>query len=99
MLARYGHLEHIPPTPASGTCPASGAPRSWPRRLRENLELAVLFRHIATVVTDPAVIDVGTVDSWRWAGPTAEFAAVAARLEAPELVGRAVALANRARRP
>ena len=60
--------------------------------LQDNLELAVLFRHLATLVTD---IDVGTVDSWRWTGPTAEFPAVAERLEAPELVGRTVAVASR----
>ena len=43
-------------------------------------------------------VDVGAVDDWRWTGPTDEFAAVAERLEAPELVGRAVALASRGRR-
>ena len=59
------------------------------------MELALLFRHIATVVTD---LDVGAVDDWRWTGPTEEFRAVAERLEAPELVGRAVGLASRGRR-
>ena len=34
--------------------------------LREQFELALLFRRIATVETDA---DVGTVDEWRWTGP------------------------------
>ena len=60
--------------------------------LQDNFELALLFRRLATLVTD---IDVGTVDSWRWTGPTAGFPAMAERLQAPELVTRATALASR----
>jgi len=41
---------------------------------------------------------VGTVDSWRWTGPTAGFAAVADRLAAPELAERAARLAERVAR-
>jgi hypothetical protein len=40
-------------------------------------------------------IDVGSVDDWRWAGPTPEFAAMAERLGAPHLVARAERLADR----
>ena len=36
-----------------------------------NMELALLFRRIATVELD---VDVGAVDDWRWTGPTDEFA-------------------------
>ena len=43
-----------------------------------DFELALLFRRIATVETD---VDVGTVDDWRWAGPTPEFAEIAERLD------------------
>ena len=75
-------------------CSASskGRPAKLATTLQDNFELARLFRRLATLVTD---IDVGTVDSWRWSGPTAEFTAVAERLQAPELVGRAVNLATR----
>ena len=60
--------------------------------LRDNLELALLFRRIATVETD---VEVGMVDDWRWTGPTEGFAAIAARLGAPHLAERATRLAER----
>ena len=92
VLSRYGHLEHIPA--AAGQWDVAGL-RGAPKlaaTLQDNLELAVLFRLLATLVTD---IDVGTVESWRWTGPTDDFPAMAERLQAPELVGRAVSLASR----
>ena len=61
--------------------------------LRDNLELALLFRRIATIETD---VQVGRVDDWRWTGPTAGFAALADRLDAPHLAERATRLAQRA---
>ena len=62
--------------------------------LREQFELALLFRRIATVETDA---DVGTVDEWRWTGPTADFAAmVATELGDPRLVERADAAGGHA---
>jgi len=86
VLARYVHIEQIPA--AAGQWDVSGlrGADKLATTLRDNMELALLFRHIATVVTD---IDVGTVDSWAWTGPTDAFPAMAERLGAPELVGRA----------
>ena len=93
VLARYGKLEFIPLQAGQWDVPGLRGAEKLATTLRENLELAVLFRHIATVVTDPAVIDVGTIDSWRWTGPTPAFADVARLLEAPELIDRADRLA------
>jgi 5'-3' exonuclease len=92
VLARYGHLEEIPA--AAGKWDVAGLRGSvkLAATLQNNFELALLFRKLATLVTD---IDVGTVDSWRWTGPTAAFTSVAERLQAPELVTRAGALAAR----
>ena len=92
VLARYGHLEEIPA--AAGQWDVAGLRGSvkLAATLQDNFELALLFRNLATLVTD---IDVGTVDSWRWTGPTAAFTAVAERLQAPELVTRATSLASR----
>jgi 5'-3' exonuclease len=90
VLARYEHLESIPA--AAGQWDVAGL-RGVPKlaaTLQENFELALLFRRLATLVTD---LEVGTVESWRWRGPTDDFGAVAERLEAPELVQRAAALA------
>ncbi|HRE00583.1 MAG TPA: flap endonuclease, partial [Ilumatobacteraceae bacterium] len=60
--------------------------------LAEQFDLALLFRRIATVVTD---LDVGAVHEWRWTGPTGEFAAIASRLGAAYLVARAESIAAR----
>jgi 5'-3' exonuclease len=90
VLARYGHLEDIPVHPGQWDVPGlRGAPK-LAATLAEQMELAVLFRHIATVDTS---VDVGTVDDWRWSGPTPAFAEIAERLGAPELAARAARLA------
>jgi 5'-3' exonuclease len=92
VLARYRRLEEIPA--AAGQWDVAGLRGSIKLAvtLRDNFELALLFRRLATLVTD---IDVGTVDSWRWSGPTASFRPMAERLQAPELVTRAGLLASR----
>jgi 5'-3' exonuclease len=90
VLARYGHLEDIPVHPGQWDVPGlRGAPK-LAATLAEQMELAVLFRHIATVDTS---VDVGTVDDWRWRGPTPAFAEITERLGAPELAARAARLA------
>ena len=59
--------------------------------LQENMELAVLFRIIATVDRDTPV---GVVDDWEWKGPTDEFAGICAQLGADNLLRRAARLCN-----
>ena len=53
------------------------------------MELAVLFRIIATVDRD---VPVGTVDDWRWVGPTGDFEGFCDRLGVHGLATRARAL-------
>ena len=60
--------------------------------LRDNLELALLFRRIATIEID---VPVGKVDDWHWKGPTPGFAAICDQLGAPHLVERAERIAKR----
>jgi 5'-3' exonuclease len=91
VLARYGHLETIPVS--SQDWDVRGGVRGAEKlaqTLRDRMGDALLFRRIATVVTD---VEVGAVDDWRWTGPTADFAAVAERLGAANLLGRAQRLA------
>jgi len=57
--------------------PRRGAPRC---ALQEHLELAILFRKLATLRTD---VPVGTVDDLQWRGPTPEFERVAQQLGGP----------------
>lgn len=92
VLARYRHLEHIPAAAGQWDVAGLRSAAKLAATLHDQFELALLFRRLATLVTD---VDVGTVASWRWQGPTAEFPAMAERLHAPELIGRTVALAAR----
>ncbi|KAE8763065.1 5'-3' exonuclease [Georgenia thermotolerans] len=91
VLDRFGHLEDIPTDPLAWDTGVRSAAK-LNAVLREQWDLALLFRDIATARTDAPV---GTVDEWRWAGPTAEAAAMAAELDAPRLRERAERLAAR----
>ena len=88
MLDRWGHLEDIPLDPLTWDAGVRSAAK-LNATLREQFELALLFRRIATVETDA---EVGTVDEWRWTGPTDDFAAIAAALDDGRLVERATKL-------
>jgi 5'-3' exonuclease len=89
VLDRWGHLEDIPTDPLEWDAGVRGAAK-LNATLRDQFELALLFRRIATVETDA---EVGQVDDWRWTGPAAGFDEVAASLDDPRLVARAGALA------
>ena len=90
VLARYGHIEDIPSAAGQWDVAGLRGAAKLSATLQAQLDDALLFREIATVVTDVAV---GTVDDWRWNGPTAELAAVADQIGAPELVAYATRLA------
>ena len=61
--------------------------------LHENLELALLFRDLATLRTE-APIPAATADL-RWAGPRPEFALISEQLGAPALLERAERVVSR----
>jgi 5'-3' exonuclease len=92
VLAKFGSITEIPTSSRDWGLPALRGAEKLAVTLRDNLELALLFRRIATIETD---VPVGVVDDWRWQGPTAGFAAFAARLDAPHLAERATRLAQR----
>jgi 5'-3' exonuclease len=91
VLARYRHLEAIPRLGAQWDVAVRGAEK-LANTLHEQMDNAVLFRHIATCVSD---LDVGTVDDWAWMGPTERFAEVAAALGSPRLVDDVARVARR----
>ena len=93
VLAAFGHLEDIPAEAAAWNIAGLRGAEKLATTLRERRDDALLFRRIATVVTD---VEVGAVDDWRWLGPTAAFAEQAERIGSPELVARAEKLARRA---
>ena len=90
ILDRWGHLEDIPQDPAQWDTNVRGATR-LSATLREQFDLAVLFRRIATVMTTAPV---GTVDQWRWTGPQEDFTTVAQDLGDSRLAERASRLAG-----
>ena len=90
VLGRYVHLEDIPPQASLWEVDGLRGAAKLSKTLQDNLELAVLFRRIATIDLD---VPVGTVDEWQWQGPTADFGATCDRLGVPALATRAAALA------
>ena len=70
VLARYGHLEDIPRSPGQWDVPGLRGAAKLAHTLGTQQEMAYLFRRIATVDTD---VPVGSVDDWRWTGPTDDF--------------------------
>ena len=89
VLDRWGHLEDIPTDPLEWDAGVRGAAK-LNATLREQFELALLFRRIATVETDA---EVGAVDDWCWTGPAPTFPALAAELGDERLAERASKLA------
>ncbi len=92
VLARFGHLEAIPERPGEWGVPVRN-PGTLAATLAAQRDLALLFRDLATLRTEPPVIR--TVAELRWSGPTAVFDGLCAGvLDAPALAGRARALAE-----
>jgi 5'-3' exonuclease len=85
VLARYRHLDAIPADVASWDVSVRGAPK-LAATLAQQRAAAALFLDLATLRRDAAV---GTVDDWRWTGPTPDFERWAQRLGAPALAQRA----------
>jgi 5'-3' exonuclease len=98
VLARYGHIQDIPDRASKWDGVGLGAGRclSLASSLHDNYEHALLFKHLATCTIDPRLAGDGAraVEALAWRGPSAEFAAMAGRLEARELAGRAQAAAS-----
>ncbi len=85
VLRRYRHLEAIPSAAGQWEVSVRNSPQ-LAATLAAQRDRALLFRTLATLRSD---CPVGTVDEWRWRGPTGAFEAVCERLDAPELAGRA----------
>lgn len=89
VLSRYAHLEQIPRT-GDWDVPVRGASR-LAATLDAGFEWALLFRDLATLRDDA---EVGSVDSWRWVGPTDAFSSWATRLGLERLQDRIERLAS-----
>jgi 5'-3' exonuclease len=89
VLAHYKHIEAIPANGLRWEVDVRSAVK-LATTLQDDMEHALLFKHLATLRLDAAV---GTVDDWEWRGPSAAVDEMAARLEAPRLAERARKLA------
>lgn len=76
LIARHGAIESFPAGTLTG----------------ENLELALLFKKLATLRTDAPLFD--DVEELRWRGPTSSFTAVANAIDAARLAERVEKIAR-----
>jgi 5'-3' exonuclease len=84
VLARFRHIECIPPDPGDWHVNASNA-GGLAATLRKEHERALLFRTLATLRSDIPLFD--NVDELQWRGPGAGFAELGARLDAAITAG------------
>jgi 5'-3' exonuclease len=89
VLRRYGHIEDIPGAPGQWDVPGLRGAAKLAATLADEYERALLFRRLAILETD---VDVGSVDEWRWTGPTADLAEWCNRLDAPDVLRRTSSL-------
>jgi 5'-3' exonuclease len=92
VLYRYGHIEDIPEAPGQWDITVRGGAK-LARTLAERKDDALLFRHLATLVTDAPTAT--SIDDLRWSGPGADIAKAAEQFDAPDLVTRTAELAQR----
>jgi 5'-3' exonuclease len=86
VLDRFGHLEDIPERSASWDVPVRNAP-VLAQTLTQHRDLAFLFRDLATLRTNAETFT--RAEELRWQGPTSEFDAICARIDAGNLPRRA----------
>jgi 5'-3' exonuclease len=90
VLARWGHLEGIPPEAGDWAVTVRGASK-LAATLQEDFERALLFKDLATLRVERTLLP--GADALRWKGPSAEFTGVCDLLDAPGVARRADALA------
>jgi 5'-3' exonuclease len=78
VLAKYGHLEAIPPDWTTWGVNAS-RPAMLAATLAREREQAYLFRDLATLRTEIPLFE--SIENLRWNGPTPSFSDLAARLD------------------
>lgn len=92
VLATYKHIENIPLDEtqwAQDGVAVRGAAK-LAATLRDQFDMALLFKKVATVVTDvDDDVKIGNVDDWEWRGPTNDLSAIAKKLDMTDLVERA----------
>jgi 5'-3' exonuclease len=91
VLSRYGTIEAIPDDVRDWDLSLRGADK-LAATLRDNRELALLFKDLATLRDEEPLFD--NLDALRWQGPTAAFPAFCAAIESDTLLSRITLLAE-----
>jgi 5'-3' exonuclease len=91
VLRVYGHIEKIPADGRAWEVPGLRSPQKLAATLAENIELAYLFKTLATLQVDESLVS--SIDDIAWPGPTADFAAFCDDINAGELAPRTASLA------
>ncbi len=91
VLARYKTIEEIPDAPGQWDVSVRNGPALAGVLAAQRAD-AMLFKDLATLRIDRSLL--GDVEELRWHGPTADFAAVCDRIDAPPLAARAARLAE-----
>jgi len=90
VLSRYGTIEAIPDDARDWDLVIRGADK-MAAILRDNRDLALLFKDLATLRDQAPLFD--SLDDLRWKGPTPAFAAFCEAVEATTLLSRVTTLA------
>jgi 5'-3' exonuclease len=90
VLARWGHVEDIPPDATDWEVTVRGAPK-LAAALLEGHDDAMLFKRLATLRVERSLLS--GVEQLRWTGPTSTFADVCESFDSPSMAKRAEALA------
>jgi 5'-3' exonuclease len=90
VLARWGHVEDIPPDATDWEVTVRGAPK-LAAALLEGHDDAMLFKRLATLRVERSLLP--GVEELRWTGPTSGFADVCESFDSPSMAKRAEALA------
>ncbi len=91
VLAKFKHVEEIPDDHSAWNVTVRGAEK-LANTLREQRDLANLFKKIATTVD---TVKVGEVDDWEWQGPLKGFEKAFDEIGASRLIDRVDQIASR----
>ena len=91
VLAKFKHIEEIPDDHSAWNVTVRGAEK-LANTLREQRDLANLFKKIATTVD---TVKVGEVDDWEWQGPLKGFEKAFDEIGASRLIDRVDQIASR----
>jgi 5'-3' exonuclease len=91
VLSQYPRLEDVPKEPRQWH-PSIRKAMSLSKTLTDNWEDALLFRELATLRSDIALLQ--NAEELLWRGPTADFAKWCERMKAPDLLRRTTAAAE-----